>query len=207
MGALVAGLCLVGAVHGVVGKPSEAVPVRVVFPSDRCVLKSGKIDLLCVMPEAKPRTASRPVLRVDGKRKKWEPCEPPVLLSRLKLTEGRHEVSVGPSRLQVYVRGKADTPEAFRTWPVLRTHRGKEEGWKDCEACHEVTKVGARTKIGDPKEPTTCLGCHTPQAFEAIHFHPLQPLATCHLCHAIHGSSSPSLLKAPVKELCKRCHD
>jgi len=207
LGALVAGLAVVGAMQGVSGERPGGAHVRVVFPADRCVLESGKIDLLCVMPEAKPGKALRPALRVDRKARKWEPYEAPVLLSRLQLTEGQHDIVVGPSKLPVYVHGKAETPEEFRAWPVLRAHPGKDEGWRDCEACHAVTKQGGRTKLGDPREPAACLGCHTPQAFEAVHFHPLPPLTACHLCHAVHGSSSASLLRAPVKELCQRCHD
>jgi len=179
----------------------------VIFPRDQCVVESGKLDLLGVTREPKQGSPSGSALRVDGKPWKWELYKEPTLLSRLQLAPGRHQITIGSGRLRVYVRGKSSAEDEPNGWPVFRTHLGATEGWKDCATCHELTKDGARTVVGDPMEPAACSQCHSSTEFEVAHFHPEEPLASCQMCHALHGSSRESLLKAPVKTLCANCHD
>lgn len=201
----VMGVLLAAVVQAVCGEDPDGTSVRVIFPADKCVLESGKLDLLCVATERKGQVAPR--LRVDGKDKSWEPFEAPVLLSRLELRPGRHRITVGAKRLRVYVRGTRDGPDEPSGWPLYRTHPGSATGWKSCTTCHEVTKQDGRADVGAPRGSASCSQCHSPADFELTHFHPQEPLAACHMCHAVHGSGQPSLLRAPVKRLCAECHD
>ncbi len=206
LGALLAPVLLALTVAVIRGQAEKGETLRVLFPRDECVLESGKFDLLCVMPDAASEQDSAPELRVDGSARKWEPYQAPVLLCRLELQPGPHELMVGTQKLRVYIRGESQGGEP-EGWPVYRTHRGTTEGWKDCAQCHELTKEEERTIVGDPKEPSACSPCHSAIDFEATHFHPKEPLDACHLCHALHGSDGPSLLKDSVKKLCADCHD
>ena len=61
--------------------------------------------------------------------------------------------------------------------------------------------------MGELDTPTACLECHSEVEFEATHAHPLEPIEACQMCHTLHGSPHPGLLKGPVKPLCKGCHD
>jgi predicted CXXCH cytochrome family protein len=81
------------------------------------------------------------------------------------------------------------------------------EGTKRCNDCHQHKKWEGRVIVGEPKGYKACLKCHDSVDFGAIHFHPLQPLEACQMCHSMHGSSQKALLKAPVKKLCGVCHE
>lgn len=195
-----------GSLQGTLSQSAAPEPVRVLFPADQCALESGKFDLLCVAPGRDEDAASGIELRVDGKAERWEPYRAPVLLAQLDLPPGRHEITIGPKRLRVEVRGDAKASEVAREWPVYRSHpRGGKP--KDCATCHEVTTEEGRTVVGRAKEPSACLQCHSPTDFEVAHFHPRGPLSTCRNCHALHGSARSALLKAPTKQLCTACHD
>lgn len=191
----------------IAGQGQDRRSVRVIFPTDESVVESGRFDLLCVMAEPKAAKPRRPSLRVDGRREPWAPYEPPVLLSRLRLRPGRHDIAIGSIRLRVYVAGGSEMPDDVREWPVYRTHLGMTEGLEECGVCHKVRARRGRTIVGELMEPAACHECHSPGDFEGAHFHPLDPLASCHTCHALHGSSRPSLLRAPAKMLCAECHD
>ncbi|MBM3497589.1 MAG: hypothetical protein FJX74_02855 [Armatimonadetes bacterium] len=173
------------------GSPPE---LRVLFPQAGATLADGQVDMICVLPEG----ARAPALRVDGKRVAWGPYALPVLAARLDLAPGPHRIALGKTVLTVTVDPEAT--EAFRS------HAGGE-GWKDCTVCHEATDEGGRQALGDLKAPTACQQCHSADDFQLAHFHPEKPLAGCHQCHALHGASATSLLKAPVKQLCAACHD
>jgi predicted CXXCH cytochrome family protein len=240
LGAIVGGLVLAGHRYDVRGGVAGEVSVRVVFPADRCIVESGRFELLCV---ASPLTASvdspltasvdspltasvdspltasvdSPLtalggqhavpLRVDGKPQPWDPYQPPLLLRRLELTPGRHEIVVGRKRLWVFVRGEGRGSRPPNGWPVLRSHPGGPEQWKDCATCHQTTKEEGRLAVGDFQTPSRCDQCHSAAEFELAHFHPKGPLASCQRCHALHASSNPSLLRAAAKQLCASCHD
>jgi predicted CXXCH cytochrome family protein len=201
------GLVLAASMQGGAKDGSDTAQVKVIFPADQCVVESGKFDLLCLTPKTEAGLPPRPQLRVDGKPGRWEPYEAPTLLSRLELSAGRHEIAIGPKILRIHVPGTPGAAEEPLGWPVYRSHLGATEGWKDCATCHEVAKGDNGTVVGNPREPSACSQCHPSVDFELTHFHLEEPLASCHTCHALHGSSSPSLLRAPVKKLCAECHD
>lgn len=205
--AAVTGLVLAAAAQDHTDRPSTPEPIKVMFPADGSVLESGKFDVVCAMRAVDGKLPPRPQLRVDGAPKSWERYQGPALLSRLQLTPGRHEITIGPKTFRIHVRDEKEPTEAPDGWPVLRTHQGATQGWKKCTTCHEVTKERGRTVVGALMEPVACQQCHSSAGFELIHFHPEEPLESCHTCHALHGSSRQSLLKAPVKTLCAECHD
>jgi predicted CXXCH cytochrome family protein len=185
--------------------PGDGAPpaLRVLFPADQSVLETGRFELICL---AADDVRKPPALRIDGKSGRWQPFALPVLVARLDLKPGRHEIAVGPTKLQVCVGG-SDLPPEVADWPVSGTHPGGADGWKECHACHEVTEGNGRQSVGALDEPVACQHCHSSEDFQLAHFHPEKPLAGCHQCHALHGSSATSLLKAPRKQLCATCHD
>jgi predicted CXXCH cytochrome family protein len=202
---LIAGLLCCGHPNGLRGQGAAEEALRVIFPADQCTVESGKLDLLCVTAET--TAGEPPALLVDGKPGKWEAYRRPVLLSRLELAPGEHTIAVGGKELQIVADDAPETEEPPGDGPVHADHPDGDDGWKDCAACHAVTKEDGLTVIGDPDEPDACLQCHSPTDFEVTHFHPLEPIASCRMCHAVHGSANASLLKGPVKELCAACHE
>jgi len=185
--------------------PGDGAPpaVRVLFPAGRSVLEAGRLEFICVAAGDARRP---PTLRIDGKAGRWELYVLPVLVARLDLKPGRHAIAVGATKLEVYVQENGAQPE-LAEWPLFRTHPGGAEGWKECQACHEVTEEGGRQSLGALREPAACQQCHSAEDFQLAHFHPEKPLAGCHQCHALHGSTAESLLKGPRKQLCAECHD
>ena len=208
-------LCAVALVSAVSGCSTRAfrnedtggISLRVIFPAEQCIVESGKLELLCVIPGSVPSVASRIPLRVDGKPRSWEPYQTPILLSRLELAPGWHDVTIGVKHLRIFVLNSTEADRAPRGWPVLKSHPGGNNGWKDCAVCHQVTDEDGRAAVGDPEDSSICFQCHSSVEFELTHLHTEAPFASCEVCHAIHGSSRPSLLIAPVKELCTLCHD
>ncbi len=204
---VVAGIVIAAAAQNPADAPSPAEPFKVMFPADQSVLESGKFDVVCVMHPVDGKLPPRPELRVNGVLRNWGPYKEPTLLTRVQLPPGRHEITIGPRTLRIYVRDEKKPDEAPDGWPVFRTHRGATEPWKNCSTCHELTRERGSTVIGALMEPAACAKCHSPEAFELAHFHPEEPLAACHDCHALHGSANKALLKGPIKQLCAECHD
>lgn len=178
--------------------------IRVLFPADQTILESGSHEVLCVLAEGQ---TDPPLLKVDGKPRRWEATAPPMLLARLDLTPGFHTIAIGKLRIRIYVQGDDTPPQKFCDWPTFRSHPGSAEGRKNCADCHEARKRNGRQAVGAFRGAAACQHCHSPGQFELVHFHPERPLAACQECHALHGSPRPSLLRAPAKELCARCHD
>ena len=207
IGALLAPALFAATVAVIRGQSAEGEKPRVLFPRNQCVLESGEFDVVCVMADAPSDREPVPELHVDGKAETWEPYKAPVLLCRLELEPGSHELVVGSERLQVHVRGDGEALEAPDAWPVYRSHQESTEGWEDYTTCHEVTKAEALTVVGAARQPEACYECHSAVDFEATHFHPREPLDACHMCHDLHGSSGPSLLNGEVKKLCAECHE
>lgn len=177
--------------------------LRVLFPTDQSTIETGRLELICIAGEGVKKP---PALRVDGKARRWQPFALPVLVARLELKPGRHEIAIGATKLRVCVT-EGDPPSERPEWPAFSAHPDGADGWRDCGACHEVTEANGRQSIGALREPTACQHCHSSEDFQLAHFHPEKPLAGCHQCHALHGSSAKSLLKAPRKQLCAACHD
>jgi len=167
-------------------------------------VESGRLEVLAVAPAEGAEPA--PELRVDGTVTPWEPYAPPVLLATVELAPGLHELAVGTQTLRVYVRGEATSADQPTDWGTIRSHADSAAGALACAACHETHEEGGRAAVGPPQEPQACLVCHSADDFAGIHFHPLEPIANCHRCHALHGSTAASLLRAPVKQLCTACH-
>jgi len=186
-----------------VSDDAEQDRLRVLFPQHRALLESGKFEVIAALPKGE---TEQPALRVDGKAAEWEPFEPPALVARVELEPGEHKIAIGKEVLRVRVLAEGeDVPEGTK-WPVFRSH-GKPGEWKTCAACHDITEEDGRSTVGELDEPDACLTCHTDEEFELAHFHPLDPIEACHLCHALHGGSATGLLRAPAKELCAACHD
>ncbi|MGQ9733357.1 MAG: cytochrome c3 family protein [Candidatus Zipacnadales bacterium] len=178
-------------------------PVEVLFPAEQCILENGKFDVVGKVADGV--TVEDVSLQVDGEPCNWKPYAAPVLSASLELSSGFHELRIGETRLRIFVPTDQEKEQA-PPWPLYRSHRGKEDV-KSCADCHTVQQQNDRLQIGDLAEPTACLKCHVAQSFEATHFHPLDPIASCHICHALHGSVENHLLRKPVKELCAQCHD
>jgi len=172
----------------------DAAELRVLFPANGATITEGKCDLICVLPEGEPL----PDLKVDGRLAIWEMYSRPVLAAKLDLAPGKHRILIGKKKLKVRVA--PDAEGAFRS-------HADSLGWRDCADCHDVTEDEGMLAIGDPDQPGACIVCHSPEDFELTHFHPLDPIAACSECHALHGHAAKSLLKKPVKELCSACHE
>jgi len=207
---------LLARVSVVVGEAEGKPVLRMLSPADRCVLESGKVELLCVAPDTQVAAGAQAIpgaqpagvpLRVDGKPGKWEPYARPVLFAKLELTPGRHELRIGDRQLRLFVADAEGEHKPPDGWPVHRSHSTGTGKWKDCTLCHELEKREGRASIKDLKDPLPCLGCHSADEFASTHFHVLKPIENCQLCHALHGSTRKALLKAPAKELCADCHD
>ncbi len=175
------------------------------FPADQCVLEKGEIVVLCVASGM--QGVNLPRLTVDGKPVLWERFKPPALVARVNLSPGKHVIAVGKNELRVFVRDGENPGAAPEGWPVLRTHLGNVEQCRECAACHEVATNEGVQAVSAPQEPAACFRCHAEGQLEAIHFHPQEPLNSCHMCHALHGSANNALLRGPVKQLCAACHD
>lgn len=206
LGGLAAGLGLGLVPRFAEGEDPPARPtLRVLFPADRSVLETGQFNLIGVWKPEQEGEAP-PELQVDGKGHPWEPYRRPALVARLKLLPGQHQLQIGRRTLTIFVR-EEQKPDAPEGWPVFRQHPPTAERDRECHSCHEVQKGEQGFTISPPRTPAACDPCHTALEFEAEHFHPREPLASCPMCHALHGSSRKALLKKPVQELCAACHE
>jgi len=183
-------------------RPSQPA-LRVLFPPDRSVVETGKFELICLQRKGQK---SRPQLRVDGMVQPWERYRAPLLVARLNLSPGRHQLQIGSRRLTIFVPGD-QTLRAPPGWARFRTHPPTVQGYRECRSCHLIENNARGTAVLAPRTPAACKRCHSDVQFEATHFHPQEPLASCQMCHALHGSRRKALLKKPHKELCAACHD
>ncbi|HJN17132.1 MAG TPA: cytochrome c3 family protein [Armatimonadota bacterium] len=182
---------LIIATAAIAGDDAE---LRVLFPANGATIIEGECDLICVLPEGDPI----PDLKVGGQWAIWEMVSLPVLTSRLDLAPGKHRILIGKKKLRVRVAPDAEG--------AFRSHADKL-GWRDCADCHDVAEDEGMLAVADPDQPGACIVCHSLEDFELAHFHPLDPIAACSECHALHGHAAKSLLKKPVKELCAACHE
>jgi DmsE family decaheme c-type cytochrome len=91
------------------------------------------------------------------------------------------------------------------------------EGVMECTDCHNphgaaspTWKMGARPRMvalqSVNEEP--CLRCHTDKRGPFVFEHPSVRVEGCEICHAVHGSPNPRMLKRPVvMTLCLECHN
>ena len=179
--------------------------LRILFPADRSIIETGKFQLICVQrPQSHQKDAPR--LVVDGVRMRWGQYRPPVFVARLNLSPGRHKLQIGNRTLAIFIRGNRTLP-APRGWQVFRAHPPASNGYMECRSCHNVKRDKDAIAVLTPRTPDACGRCHSDVQFEVKHFHPKEPLDSCQMCHAVHGSSRKALLKKPLKELCATCHD
>ncbi len=183
------------------GEAGRTGSVRVKFPPQRAVLSSGDLNLVC--------RGEGLTLRVDGVPHSWEGFSPPLYVSRLALRPGLHELRVGGQAYDVFVSaGEAGEkrPDGPDGWKVYRSHP-MGEGTGRCGDCHQTGRAGAAVTVGELKGAAACFQCHTSIDFDLAHSHPLEPIEDCQMCHDLHGSPYPGLLLAPVKTLCRKCHE
>lgn len=185
------------------GEDSPA--LRVLFPADRSVVEAGPFELIAVQ-SPKAAQEDHPRLQVDGTEHPWERYRAPVLVARLKLSPGSHQLQIGDRTLAIFVRGDP-APQPPAGWPVFRRHPPTALEKPECRSCHPVQEEDSGIVLSPPRTPAACDACHSARQFEAAHYHPREPLASCQGCHALHGSDRRALLKKPVKELCAACHE
>jgi predicted CXXCH cytochrome family protein len=198
----VLGLCgLVWLGHAAVVWPDKAVGGdggKVVYPPDKGVLLSGTFDVIT--------KTSTEALQLDGRPLKSEPFEPPLRVAHVRVSPGWHELRVGDRRVEFVVALNEEEHDGPADWPIHRRHPMNANANR-CGDCHETTARNGQTLVGDLKSYEACFECHKSAEFEEIHEYPLEDHESCQKCHAVHGSISPSLLRAPAKKLCAECHD
>lgn len=169
-----------------------------VAPQDQAVLMSGTFDVIC-------RTDAD-TLEVNGQAVQWDEFFSPVRVARLRLPPGVYEIRVGDRKLDVVVAMNEKEHDGPEDWRYHYRHRLKSTAAR-CGDCHETERQDGQTSVGDLKSHEACMKCHTEIDFEVTHSHILEPLQECWMCHSLHGSTSKSLLKAPMRTLCEKCHD
>ena len=189
---------LTSAVAGTPDEKDAAVAPRIMFPPDQALLLSGNFDVIV-------RTTAKAELLVDGKPHAWEAFAPPIHVARLSLEPGRHVVQIDDQKREFVVALYADPHAGPPGWEPFKHHPiGSEED--RCADCHETSRQNGKTAVGLLKSYKACFECHMKVDFDVAHCHPLEPLESCKNCHALHASSRQSLLRAPAKELCSKCH-
>ncbi|MCP4639820.1 MAG: hypothetical protein GY851_05280 [bacterium] len=187
------------------GNAAKAPAVRVQFPADKVVLESTKLQVVARLAR---RGSETPPLLVDGNPASWDPVAPPNLVAKLTLTPGLHTLRVGETDMKCFVSSGKEGEKRPDKWPVLKHHPVDDKGWLTCSQCHRVDQVDDRQRVGRLKDLSkTCTSCHTKIQFEKTHKHEFKPYRECDRCHGVHGSTRPSLLKAPKAKLCVSCHE
>ena len=77
----------------------------------------------------------------------------------------------------------------------------------DCIACHKPHGASSRFLMDTGEDQTNlCLGCHDAAPFKQKFMHGPAAVGSCTQCHDPHESAQKGLLKAPVRDLCLKCH-
>ncbi len=76
-----------------------------------------------------------------------------------------------------------------------------------CDACHEVTDEKKHTFAYTTDAPELCLECHDDMIEDRDFLHGPVAAGACTSCHNPHASENSALLKAPISELCRSCHE
>jgi len=84
-------------------------------------------------------------------------------------------------------------------------HEPVKEG--DCTSCHKPHGASGRFLLDMGEDQTQfCLGCHDAAPFKQKYMHGPVAVGSCTECHDPHESAEKALLKAPVRDLCLKCH-
>jgi predicted CXXCH cytochrome family protein len=84
-------------------------------------------------------------------------------------------------------------------------HAPVKEG--DCTSCHKPHGAAGRFLLDTGEDRTDlCLGCHDAAPFKVKYMHGPAAVGSCNECHDPHEAAEKALLKAPVRNLCLKCH-
>lgn len=162
-------------------------------PLDQTVLPAGPLAVVA-------RTAGKAELRLDGKPVTVTQAAPNVLTATVNPAPGRHEMAMGPQKVQFFVRTAANAASAPQGWGEFKTHPPAAT----CETCHAV-KEGLWSFKSEILADS-CFGCHNAKQFPALHSHTSEVLGECQMCHSPHGSAVKGHLKMKRELACKQCH-
>lgn len=186
---------LSGLALGLVGKavskePADKEAVRIMSPPADAVLMSGNFDVIVKGPCGP--------LQIDGRSVAWKGFKPPIHVARVGLPPGWHELKIGDRQLDVVVALNQEEHDGPSNWPHVKSHTMSADANR-CADCHESDETDGCVSVGDLKDQSACFECHDEDEFETIHLRPFDPAESCRKCHALHGSSRPSLLKPSVE--------
>lgn len=180
-------------------------------PSDRSLVSSKKVKIVATTDQA----PAKRVLAIDGKavEAKCMPIRKPgltkgrqrvALTVSVKLEPGEHTITLGNDKSRIWVPKSGGGDQSLPDWPKFRSHPPNSD---NCRLYHAVKKGDDGPSLGPAKEPEVCFRCHEEDVFGLTHSHRLESLATCRLCHSVHGGPAKSLLIGEAKTLCLKCHD
>jgi predicted CXXCH cytochrome family protein len=77
----------------------------------------------------------------------------------------------------------------------------------DCTSCHKPHGSSSRflLEVGEI-QTDLCLGCHDSAPFKQKFMHGPAAVGSCTECHNPHQAPEKGLLKAPIRDLCLKCH-
>lgn len=74
-----------------------------------------------------------------------------------------------------------------------------------CSDCHQAHGASSKANLKHPTVNQTCYSCHSEKRGPLLWEH--APVTEdCTICHSVHGSVQPSLLKKRAPVLCQQCH-
>jgi predicted CXXCH cytochrome family protein len=77
----------------------------------------------------------------------------------------------------------------------------------DCVACHQPHGASGKNLLNFSEDQTEfCMGCHDSAMMKQKFMHGPAAVGSCTECHDPHESTEKTLLKAPVRDLCLKCH-
>ena len=147
-------------------------PQSVVPPGPLSIIAKGEGDVL-----------------LDGKAVTVQKPGPGVIHAEVKVSSGKHVLTIGAAKVEFAAGQGPDGWKAFRAHPPAG----------ECVSCHAA-------ESWEFKGAGACLGCHDGTAFAKTHTHNAEVLNECQLCHAPHGSTENRHLKFTRETACKLCH-
>ena len=186
--------CLrVGLILVVLGaRGSAAGEGRILRPTDKSALPSGKVDIVAASAGGK--------LELDGRLLEADQPFSGVFHAVIQAAPGEHKLSLvwdgGSQEIQFFCGPQP--PAGYAPF-----HEHPPVAGVDCTLCHELTRRGRfHFKGGE-----ACFTCHKKDTFAGVHIHTPDTLNECGLCHNAHGSTVKAYLIYPREVACKQCHD